>query len=134
MKGNGTSDIRVKEDFSSRVRFLRRHLGLVMTKLVSAKKRAKISFDKLVYNGKFYRYDDKSGFLKCDADLKLYDYNDRLKDLELVVDSAVTDSDSDISGVSKFRSRSSIKKPGAMTRTASLDTATGGMSSEGIEA
>ena len=81
-----------------------------MTKLVSAKKRAKISFDKLVYNGKFYRYDDKSGLLKCDADLKLYDYNDSLKYLELVVESAVTDSDSEISGVSKFRSRPSIKK------------------------
>ena len=76
-----TSVIQVKEDFSERVRLCRRQLGSVMMQLIKAQKKAKMSFDKLVYEGKTYRYDSLSGFLKCDSDSKLYEYSDRCKDL-----------------------------------------------------
>ena len=62
------SVIRVKEDFSQRVRFIRWKLGEIMIKLKTANKNAKLKFDKLVVDGQSYRYDEETGMVKRISD------------------------------------------------------------------
>ena len=72
-----TSDVgvKIKEDFSGRVRFQRWKLGEVMIKLKEASKQAKLKFDKLEIGSKSFVYDDNNSMFKCLQDKKLYQFD-----------------------------------------------------------
>ena len=75
------SIIKVKEDYSPHVRFIRRKLGDIMVKLRKANKAASLKFDKLVVDKVSYKFDDATGNLRRLSDAKLFYYDDETSSL-----------------------------------------------------
>ena len=92
------SVIRVKEDFSQRVRFIRWKLGEIMVELKTANKNAKLKFDKLVVDGQSYRYDEETGMVKRISDLRLFLYDETNEGLIPAEDNARVETAGDDTG------------------------------------
>ena len=75
------SIIKVKEDYSPHVRFIRWKLGDIMVKLRKANKAASLKFDKFVVDKVSYKFDDATGNLRRLSDAKLFNYDDETSSL-----------------------------------------------------